>query len=129
MKNNLQKIAAVLAFIIGAMAVFAGVVVAGLAALPFEPGTVNLPPMAGWLLVALIGLVLLATNLFVQYGLTHTPANRAIVIFLFELLVAALASWLLAGEAMTLKEWLGGAMILAASLFSGKLAAHETEPG
>ena len=37
------------------MAVFAGVVVVGLAVLPFEPGAVTLPPMAGWLLVALIG--------------------------------------------------------------------------
>ena len=127
--NVLIRKAQELSIEVKSMAVFAGVVVAGLAALPFEPGTVTLPPMAGWLLVALIGLVLLATNLFVQYGLTHTPANRAIVIFLFELLVAALASWLLAGEAMTLKEWLGGAMIVAASLFSGKLAAHETEPG
>ncbi len=48
-------------------------------------------------------------NLVVQYGLTQTPANHAIVIFLFELVVAALSSWLLAGEAMGLKEWLGGA--------------------
>jgi len=127
--NVLIRKAQELSIEVKSMAVFAGVVVVGLAVLPFEPGAVTLPPMAGWLLVALIGLVLLATNLFVQYGLTHTPANRAIVIFLFELLVAALASWLLAGEAMTLKEWLGGAMIVAASLFSGKLAALETEPG
>lgn len=111
------------------MAVFAGVVVIGLAVLPFEPGPVVLPPPAGWMLVGVIGLVLLATNLFVQYGLTHTPANRAIVIFLFELVVAALSSWLLAGEAMTPKEWLGGAMIVAASLFSGKLEASGPEPG
>ncbi len=114
---------------IKSMAVFAGVVIVGGCVLPFEPNPVALPPMAGWLLIGVIGVVLLATNLFVQYGLTHTPANQAIVIFLFELVVAALASWLLAGEAMTLKEWLGGAMIVAASLFSGKLAAHETEPG
>ena len=127
--NVLIRKAQELSIEVKSMAVFAGVVVVGLAVLPFEPGAVTLPPMAGWLLVALIGLVLLATNLFVQYGLTHTPANRAIVIFLFELVVAALSSWLLAGEAMTLKEWLGGAMIVAASLFSGKLAAHETEPG
>ena len=127
--NVLIRKAQELSIEVTSMAVFAGVVLAGLAALPFEPGTITLPPMAGWLLVVLIGLVLLATNLFVQYGLTHTPANRAIVIFLFELVVAALSSWLLAGEAMTLKEWLGGAMIVAASLFSGKLAAHETEPG
>jgi len=103
------------------MAVFAGVVVVGGLVLPFEPAPLAFPPAEGWLLVGLIGLVLLATNLFVQYGLTHTPANRAIVIFLFELVVAALSAWLLAGETMTPQEWVGGAMIVAASLFSGRL--------
>ncbi len=110
------------------MAVFAGVVTVGLCVLLFEPGLVAMPPPAGWLLVGVIGLVLLATNLFVQYGLTHTPANQAIVIFLFELVVAALASWWLAEEAMSLQEWAGGAMIVAASLFSGKLEAREPRP-
>jgi drug/metabolite transporter (DMT)-like permease len=79
---------------------------------------------APWLpltLIALMGVVLLFSNLVVQYGLTHTPANRAIVIYLFELVVAACASWLLAGEVMTLQEWLGGAMIISASLVSARL--------
>ncbi len=110
------------------MAVFAGVVLVGLCVLPFEPSPIALPPLTGWWLIGLIGLVLLATNLFVQYGLMHTPANQAIVIFLFELVVAALASWWLAGEAMTPKEWIGGAMIVAASLFSGKLDPGESQP-
>ena len=110
------------------MAVFAGVVAVGLCVLPLEPAPLVLPAAAGWLLVGVIGLVLLATNLFVQYGLTHTPANRAIVIFLFELVVAAFSSWLLAGEAMTAKEWTGGAMIVAASLFSGKLEEGDSRP-
>jgi drug/metabolite transporter (DMT)-like permease len=113
---------------IKSMAVFAGVVTVGLFILPFDLDPVVLPPMAGWWLVGVIGIVLLATNFFVQFGLTHTPANRAIVIFLFELVVAALASWLLAGEVMTLKEWIGGVMIVAASLFSGKLEAREPHP-
>ncbi|HSF47471.1 MAG TPA: EamA family transporter, partial [Burkholderiales bacterium] len=56
------------------------------------------------------------------YGLTHTPANQAIVIFLFELVVAAIAAYWLAGETLEPKEWAGGAMIVAAGLFSGKLA-------
>jgi drug/metabolite transporter (DMT)-like permease len=126
--NVLIRKAQDLSIEVKSMAVFAGVVVVGLAALPFSPGAVVLPPLSGWLLVGVIGLVLLATNLFVQYGLTHTPANQAIVIFLFELVVAALSSWLLAGEAMSLKEWIGGAMIVTASLFSGKLEAREPQP-
>lgn len=126
--NVLIRRAQDLSIEVKSMAVFAGVVVMGLAAIPFSPGAVILPPISGWLLVGVIGLVLLATNLFVQYGLTHTPANQAIVIFLFELVVAALSSWLLAGEAMSLKEWIGGAMIVTASLFSGKLEMRESRP-
>lgn len=108
------------------MAVFVGVVAVGLAVLPAETQALALPrePLAWGLLLA-VGAVLLAINLVVQYGLTHTPANQAIVIFLFELVVAALSSWLLAGEAMSLQEWVGGAMIVAASLFSGRLEAPQ----
>ncbi len=76
-----------------------------------------------WLLVAGIAMLLLLATFTVQYGLAHTPANRAIVILLSELVVAALASRLLAGEAMDLREWIGGAMIVAATLFSGRLEA------
>ncbi len=78
-----------------------------------------------WLMLVLVGVVLMVVNLVVQHGLSHTPANQAIVIFLFELVVAALSSWLLASEVMELREWVGGAMIIAASLFSGALDEHE----
>lgn len=79
------------------------------------------------LTVVVVGITLLAINLAVQFGLTRVPANQAIVIFLFELVVAALSSWLLAGEEMGTREWLGGAMIVAASVFSGKLGKDDTE--
>lgn len=127
LSNVLVRQAAHLSIEIKSLAVFAGVVLLGLLALPFEPMT---PVMQGnqslmegwhWLLLALLGVILLVINLVVQHGLTHTAANQAIVIFLFELVVAALSSWLLAGEVMGLRDWLGGAMIVAASLFSGKM--------
>ncbi|MDR2239576.1 MAG: DMT family transporter [Zoogloeaceae bacterium] len=127
--NVLIRKADALSIELKSMAVFTGVILMGLIALPFEAAPPALPPPGGWLLIGIVGLVLLAINLVVQHGLMHTPANRAIVIFLFELVVAAFSSWLLAGEAMSLKEWIGGAMIVAASLFSGKLAAREAEPG
>lgn len=76
-----------------------------------------------WGLLLLLGLVLCATSFAVQYGVTHIPANRAVVLFLFELVVAALSSWWLADEAMTLREWLGAVLIISASLLSGRLAA------
>lgn len=76
---------------------------------------------SGWLWLLLIGVAIFGITLTVQFGLSHTPANQAIVIFLFELVVAAISSYLLAGEIMSRQEWLGGIMIAMASLFSGKL--------
>jgi len=120
--NVLIRKTAHLTIEVKSMAVFAGVIVLGLMLLPFEPLNVtSLAEPLVWSRVLLVGVVLLAVNLVVQFGLTHTPANQAIVIFLFELVVAAISSWLLAGEAMGIKEWLGGAMIVSASLFSGRL--------
>ncbi len=68
-----------------------------------------------------LGVVVFGLSVMVQYGLTHVPANRAIVIMLFELVVAAGAAYLLTDEAMTSREWIGGAMIVSASLFSAKM--------
>jgi len=47
--------------------------------------------------------------------------HRAVVLFLFELVVAAIASYFLAGEAMEWRDWIGAALIISASLLSGKL--------
>ncbi len=74
---------------------------------------------AGLLLV--LGLTLCVVTLMMQYGLTHTPANQAIVILLFELVVAAVAAYWLVHEPLGLREWIGGAMIVAASLLSGHM--------
>ena len=76
-----------------------------------------------WLLMVAMGVVLAATTWLVQFGVSHTPANKAAVIFMFELVAAALSSYLLAGEEMTTREWIGGAMIIAAAIYSGRVEA------
>lgn len=77
-----------------------------------------------WLILGLLGIVLCAVSFSVQYALAYIPANRAIVLFLFELVVAAASSYFLADEAMQLRDWLGAALIISASLLSGKLYAE-----
>ena len=62
------------------------------------------------------------TNAIVQYAIVRTRASQAIVVMLFELVVAAIASWLLAGETLGLREWVGGALIVGASLLSTRMA-------
>ncbi len=113
------------------LAVWGGVTVIALAALALESRPFEFAGSASasvWLLLMGVGLAIGIMTLAVQYGLTHTLANQAIVIFLFELVVAAVASWFLANEALTLREWLGGAMIVAGSLFSGHVEHKHENP-
>lgn len=106
------------------LSVWIGVcVVAGIAATltqsPFEfLTTVNTSML---LLLVGVGLCIGAMTISVQYGLSHTPANQAIIIFLFELVVAALSSWWLVDETLSLQEWIGAAMIIMGSLLSGQI--------
>ncbi|MDD4945970.1 MAG: DMT family transporter [Gallionella sp.] len=80
-----------------------------------------------WLVLLLLGVVLCASSFAVQYGVSKIPANRAMLLFLFELVVAALASYVLADEAMGMRDWLGAMLIISASLLSGKLYAEPAE--
>lgn len=114
-------------------AVCGGAVLIG--AILLAGGWVDLPVPAAdvsWItiavLIAVIGVVLLVINLVVQYGLMHTPANRAIVILLSELVFAAFSAWWLAGESMGAREWLGGVMIAGASLLSARMEKPAPQP-
>lgn len=101
----------------GSIGVF---VVAVPVAIFFSPAVSAWPALVaphGWLLVV-IGITLFSTSVALQYGLSHLAANRAAVIMLFELVVAAVAAHYLAGEASRPQDWLGGAMIVAAGLLS-----------
>jgi len=83
---------------------------------------------ASWLLLALMGVVLCATSFAVQYGVTHLPANRAIVLLLSELVFAAISSGLLAHELLGVRDGLGALLIVAASLLSGRSMREVQQP-
>lgn len=78
---------------------------------------------ANGLMLLGVGILLIAATVAVQYGITHTPVTRASVIFLFELVVAALTSYWLAHEAMELREWLGGCLIIMAAIVAARAGA------
>ena len=82
-------------------------------------------------ILALLGLVICTTSYAVQYGVSRLPANRSIILFLSELVFAAVSSNLLAGEKMALRDWLGAFLIVSASLLSGKLYTkkQDRDPG
>ena len=102
-------------------AIWGGVTLLALLLLPFSEAALPVPSQISasqWGLMFVLGLILMVTTLLVQYGVTHTRVTRASVIFLFELVVASISSYLLAGEVLTAHEWIGGAMIVAATLFA-----------
>ena len=77
------------------------------------------PQLSVSLMLGIIALGLLGTvimTLFVQYGVTHMPVHRSGVILLFELVAGALSQQLLTEESLEAREWLGGALVVAASL-------------
>ena len=100
------------------LVIWAGVAAVALAYVPFSSssGAQALEAArAAPLIVLGIGVALFGMSLALQYGLSRLPANRAIVILLFELVVAAVAAYLLAGEVMRPQDWIGGALIVAAT--------------
>ncbi len=105
-------------------AVWAGVVVLTAIGLGLTGGELEFVGQADWRPWALllgVGAAIASVTYTVQYGLARVPANQAIVIFLVELVVAAVAAFFLSHERMGLQEWLGAAMIVTASLFSGHM--------
>ncbi len=119
--NVLTRRASHLSLQAKSMAVWVGVVVMALVFIPFQSVSLSMPDSittAQWLMMAGIGLLLMCATLLVQYGITHTPVTRASVIFLFELVVAAVTSYWLAGEAMNAREWIGGSLIIAAAIIA-----------
>jgi drug/metabolite transporter (DMT)-like permease len=107
-----------------AVSVWAGVAVLTLVGLAYKPAELDFMAQAEtstWLLLIGIGLLIGSMTYAVQYGLARVPANQAIVIFLSELVVAAIAAYFLSDERMGVQEWIGAAMIITASLFSGHM--------
>lgn len=108
--------------------IFIGVLVLCLPIMAWQEQTLPASLDTGSLgLLLLTGAALVLATLAAQWGLAATPANRAIVILLLELVVAAFFSWYWAGEVMDGREWLGGAMIVAASLFSEHMEEQQRE--
>jgi len=106
------------------VSIWTGVGVLTVIGLALNPGELDFIADADnrtWLLLLGVGIAIGSMTYAVQFGLARVPANQAIVIFLFELVVAAVAAYFLSRERMGLQEWVGAIMIVAASLFSGHM--------
>ena len=96
-------------------------------ALPFY-GTQGWPSSLGlatWTLLLGTAILLVLVVSLMQYGLMRVSATRAIVILVSELIFAAGSAWWLAGEIPGTREFIGGALIISASLIAAGIGRHE----
>ncbi len=76
-------------------------------------------PPAGWLGAVALGVFgFFFSTLAVVYAVSRMPVQRSSIIMLFEIVVGAISAWLLAGESIEWREWLGGGLIIAAGLIA-----------
>lgn len=86
-------------------------------------GTASPPVVTAgvWWSAAALGVFgFLVMTLAVQHGVTHMPVQRSAVILLFELVAGAVSAWWLAGEALVLKEWIGGGLIVGGAWLAAR---------
>lgn len=79
----------------------------------------SVPPLAiaDWVLLLLFASVwIMGATLLTTYGVTHLPASRAGVVQVVELVVAIVSAVLIGGEVLSLTEYVGSGLILAATL-------------
>jgi len=71
-----------------------------------------------WLPTLALALAFLVANLALQYGAARLPANVAAVVMPAEVPIATLSAMWLGGEAVQPAVWVGGALILGATLLA-----------
>ena len=98
-----------------ALAIWLGVVVVAILCITFDRNTMpslNFFTPIDALIMMFIALCLFFSTLLVQFGVTQIKAVEASSFFLFEIVVAAISAYLLVGESVSLREWVGGLMII-----------------
>jgi len=108
-----------------AATVWAGVVLVALIIIPvlgLSAPKVTPAAVTGAVALGLFGILFM--TLLVQYGVTHLPVHRSAVLALVELVAGAVSQQLLTNEVITLREWLGGALILVGAYLSARAASN-----
>ena len=104
------------------------VVIAIVSLVAAEPGGIELPDGAGaWASVLYMALMAGAVAIWAQtWAQSHLPATRAAIVMTLEPVFAAGFAVSLGGEPMTVRMFLGGAMVLAA-MYTVELIGRRTD--
>lgn len=113
----------VLAMFVGGTVVSAAVAALlsaqGLLPWPVAEGVASMPGWV-WSLVLLMMVLFLGTNIALQIGATHLPAQVTSVLMLSEVLFAAISSSLLGAGHITAPLLIGGALIVLAAVWAAR---------
>ena len=105
-----------------------GVVVASIVVLMYQQAAIPDVSLSVWASAWLLGWGgIVIMTIAVLYGVASMPVYRSSVIMLFELVVAAIATWWLTNEAMSLQEWFGGGLILLAGYGVARAEMYEED--
>jgi len=106
-----------------ALAIWIGVIIVAFICIGFDKDSIPsfdfFRPVDALIAIG-IALCLFFSTLLVQFGVTQIKAVEASSFFLFEIVIAAISSYLLAGESIEIKEWLGGIMIMSGIILAAK---------
>ena len=121
MTNVITRHSSNLSITAKSMAVWIGVLLMSLIFIVFQDAPFPNPMsmhLSQVLVMVFIAFLLMAATFLVQYGITHIPVTKASVLFMFELVVAAVASYFLTDETLSARECFGGALIVVSALFA-----------
>jgi drug/metabolite transporter (DMT)-like permease len=96
---------------------------AAITATPFPQ--VSMQIWAAALLLGGLGITVMTGIVF--YGITRMPVKRSMVILLVEIFAGAASAHWLAGEVPGVREWMGGALILLATIMAAGATTKKVE--
>ncbi len=106
------------------LSVWAGVTLVAIAMIAVF--SIPMPHLSGSVFagaVALGVLGILVMTVLVQYGVTHMPVHRSAVIALVELVAGAVSQQLLTHEVVTMREWVGGVLIVIGAYLASRASS------
>jgi drug/metabolite transporter (DMT)-like permease len=82
-----------------------------------------------WFLLSGYALLwLLLANIGSQWSVTHMDAGRSSIIIILELITAVISATLIAGETMTMIEYIGGVLIMMAAFIEALRTQDDEVP-
>jgi drug/metabolite transporter (DMT)-like permease len=107
------------------LSVWAGVVIVGVVMIAIFSLPMPHPPGSIFFSAVALGVfAIMVMTVLVQYGVTNMPVHRSAVIALFELVAGAVSQQLLTNEVVTVREWVGGGLIVVGAYLAARASAR-----